>query len=326
MLPVQYQLWIDDPAKLVCTPKYFDELAEAGITGVAIMVDTPDRAWDPTWTTGQLATAARLAGDRGMHLGITTWTWPDPVVIQAIERSMLEWVSAFPFHEWESDLEFNWQPRKVAGFHSQRDDKDHTVRTALDLAGDRLVEAKKRVKAQVHRCACLVAVPGPRPGICTCCGKAFFDTAATSLPGHAEGGKNADVTNELDHIWLQCYSTRSRKRKNQAGEYEDWDVPWEHSYGPGRMQTMSLDRLLALPGVETGRPRVGVGLAGWSQDWPGRNPADALIAALTAARIHPIHRYSLLRQVQVRYWSSKFFNGVKRNGYLKNFVQYAPRA
>jgi len=323
MRDVSFELWVDDPPKLVCTPAYFDELVDSGISGIAIMLDETSRAWDPRWSTKQLATVSKLAEARNLYLGLTTWSFPDPAVIAAIERSMLEWTRAFPFHEWESDLEFNWQPRMVAGFKAERDGKGRVVRTALDLAGDRLVEAKRRVRAALHHCTCFIAVPGPKPGLCASCGKTYFNMAATTLPGHAEGGSRADVTDRLDLLWLQCYSTavRRRRSKESDGKWESWNVPWTHSYGPGRMQTMSLDRALLIPGIEDGKPRVGVGLAGWSQDWPGHTPDEALSAAVTAARIHPVFHYARPQHVVYRIWSSKFFLGVKRNHYTKRFVR-----
>jgi len=108
----------------------------------------------------------------------------------------------------------------------------------------------------------------------------------TTHPGHKEAGAHAMLTPHVDRFMVQAYSVRLRLGKH---------VSWSHRHGPGSMQRTALKKAATIPEV----PKVGVGLAAWSQaGWPGRTVDEAMGTALEAALEHD--------PCEVRMWSSKW--------------------
>lgn len=104
----------------------------------------------------------------------------------------------------------------------------------LDKAGDALVDIKQRLCTK-HECR---------------------DTV-TTFTYHVENSAKADVAPHADRLMVQAYAVDEREGK---------PVNFGHRYGPGRMQKLTLDRALQVPGVKEGKVELGVGHAAWAQE------------------------------------------------------------
>lgn len=118
----------------------------------------------------------------------------------------------------------------------------------------------------------------------------------TTFPSHPEASEAARVTPCVDQLNVQIYSVRHAP----GGRLVD---P-RGRYGPGRYQREALATAAARPWAQGERaPRLGVGLAAWSQDWPATSPEEAL----RLAREGVVE--SGVRVVEERWWSSKWVVG-----------------
>ena len=124
-------------------------------------------------------------------------------------------------------------------------------------------------------------------------------TELTTFTMHVENSKNADIAPHCDRLLPQAYSVRNRS---------EGPVAWDHQYGPKAMQKLTLDRALSVRGVQT----LSCGLAAYDQVWPGKRGEDAMKAAYEAAL-----EYS---PAEIRFWSSKWVLGAKKNGYASRFL------
>ena len=268
-------LWIDDPPMHVAKRSYFDKLRAHGVTVIAVMLDTSRKGWDPKYTPARLDKLAKLCAEYGIELVLTTW--PDPVKreIAKAARDMRVFIDATGATGWEIDTEFNWKGSRVQGFRRQGG------RSAIDLAGDALVDSMLAVKAAT---GCRLEL--------------------TTFTSHTENGRAADVAPYMDRLIPQAYSVRHRNRRNpKTRKREKWNVPYTHVYGPGKMQDHTLGRTLVVPGVEAGKIEMAAGLAAYDQRFPGKTIADAMSDAYDAAAGHGVR--------EVRYWSSKWVVGIK---------------
>lgn len=152
----------------------------------------------------------------------------------------------------------------------------------LDVAGDALVEVFMEISE-----------------------KADCRSELTTFPGHVENTKSADIAPHADRVLPQAYSVR--RRSNGL-------IPWDSLYGPGGMQHHTLKRALEIKGVgTTAGPLISCGLAAYDQVWPGHTPQAALKRAYDASLLY--------NPVELRFWSSKWIFGFKRNGYAADFVK-----
>lgn len=286
---VSLGLWLDDPPKVALTEGYFRSLVDCNIDCIAIMIDRSDRKWLSTWSPKQIERALKLADPHCIEVVLTTWPYPDVDQITAMARSMSTLMNIGPVAAWESDLEFNWKSKHVSGFRTQHIDGER--RSALDLAGDFFLEKAREV-----------------------CDPINARVEVTSFTQHTENGSKADVAPHVDRLLVQAYSCATRKRYDpKAKKSVDWRVPWNHTYGPGKMQRFTLDRTLMVPGIDDGKPEVGCGLAAWSQRWPNHKPDEPMQIALQAAMDYDV--------VDIRWWSSKHVIGVKKNPYAAKFLE-----
>lgn len=286
---VSLGLWIDDPPKVVLEPDYIQQIVDCNIDCVAVMIDRMDRKWQSIWTAQQLEKLLKLLDYFCIDVVLTTWPYPDKLQIDAMAKDIEVLLSVGPISGWEADLEFNWKSSKVRGFHAMV--LGATRKGALDLAGDYFVERAKET-----------------------CAKTDARFEITTFSQHTENGSKADVAPHADTLIVQCYSATPRKRRNpNTGKLENWQVPWGHLYGPGRMQRFSLERTLTIPGIEDGKPDLGCGLAAFGQRFHGHTPEEAMYVALEEA--------VRLGVVDVRWWSSKHVIGVKKNPYAALFLQ-----
>lgn len=270
-------LWIDDPPRTVLNEGYFRSLVDCNIDTIAIMIDRSDRQWRSTWSEKQIDKVLRLAEDPAIEVVLTTWPYPDKEQIDEMAHGIGKLMYLGPVSAWESDLEFNWKANQVRGF------KRAGKKSALDLAGDYFVDKVRETCAVFN---------------------ARFEM--TSFTQHTENGSKADVAPHCDRLLVQAYSVRKRPGMIKK-------IPWDHTYGPGRMQAFTLDRTLTIPGVEDGKPELGCGLAAWSQRWQDHDPSEAMERALFVAMSYPL--------IDVRWWSSKHVIGRKRNPYAAKFLE-----
>lgn len=275
--PVTIGCWVDDDVRIK-KPESFERMSAAGISAIALMLDTSKKGWDPMYAAHEIEAIARLADDHDMEIIFTTWPFPDKGNIDVMCDAVGEWLASIApevIRAFEVDAEFNWKPRFVRGFDN------------IDKAGDYLV--KKMDEA--------VAATGARKEL-------------TTFTSHTENGRAADVAPHMDRVLGQAHSVRHRKKSDGSG----WRIPWTHSYGPGRMQKLTLDRSLRIPGMlET--IELGCGLAAYDQEWPRHRPEEAMKVAYDAAIGYGCR--------EIRYWSFKWIFGHLSNTYAERFLQSA---
>lgn len=110
----------------------------------------------------------------------------------------------------------------------------------------------------------------------------------TTFPDHPENAPGAMVAPHMDRLLPQAYSVRNRTNTL---------VAWDGKYGPGHMQTYTLNKTLHMPSIS----KLSCGLAAYDQKWPDHSVAQALqLAYDTAMEYNPI---------EVRFWSSKWIFG-----------------
>lgn len=286
---VEIELWIDDPARRVLTPRYFRELDDHGINGIAVMVDDSPRAWAPKYSLKRMEKLGQLCYDFGINLALTDWPYPDKAVCNAMVKGMEKMIIAtgLDYVEWEDDTEFNWKPRMIRGFRTRV--VSGVRRSALDLAGDYWMNKKRESIARLK----------DKYGITVISGLSTFTS-------HTENGRAADLAPEMDRITNQAYAVRHRNRKNpKTGKYNlKWTVPEDHAYGPGNMVKYTLGRSLLIPGMEDGKPELCAGLALYDQgSWP-MGPDAAVMLCVDVA----VGEFGVKI---IRFWSSKWAIGIK---------------
>lgn len=157
---------------------------------------------------------------------------------------------------------------------------------SLDAAGDHLVETLQKISARHD-----------------------VRTEVTTYPFHAENTRTADVAPHVDRVLPQAYSVRNRDKGGK-----NWEVPWEDTFGPGGMQKLALGKAMQIPALgKPNGPMLSCGLAAYDQLWPGHLGEEAMrLAYRTALRYNPL---------EVRFWSSKWVFGARKNGYAARFMK-----
>jgi hypothetical protein len=263
-------IWVDDPANLIRTPKYWDAAKEHGIECAALMMESIKEGFDPKYTADTLETVFALAEERDIELALTCWFDPSLKYIAQFEEKIGALLAASGAVELENDAEANWKPARLEGFPD------------MARAAKAATESLKRVQEKYD-----------------------VRTALTTFPGHRELGDSAQLSGEVDRVFGQAYSVRHRTTGN---------IAWDSRYGPGGMQKYTLERTLTIPGVGTSSgPLVCVGLAAYDQTFPGHTPQEAMQVAYDMAC-----KYS---PVEIRYWSSKWVFGIKKNDYASKFLK-----
>ncbi|NJL54366.1 hypothetical protein HC928_03645 [bacterium] len=121
----------------------------------------------------------------------------------------------------------------------------------------------------------------------------------TTYPYHTENNRRADVAPHMDRLLPQAYSVRNR---------ESGPIAWDSQFGPGGMQKLTLDRAKQIKG-----PKLSCGLAAYDQVWPGKTGRDAMEVAYEAACNYELE--------EIRYWSSKWVLGIRKNSYSSDFLK-----
>lgn len=296
---VSLGMWVDLPRKMVLTEEFFAWFCEElRFDMMAIMIDDSDKAVEFSYGPKDVEKALELADKYALEIGLTTWPYPVKELLDQMALKMLELLKVGPIAEWETDQEFNWGEDDVSGFKGVRTEEENedgviviTNKTPYDAAGDYLVDIKRRVcKTQDAR------------------------NAMTTFTMHRELSARADVAGEGDIVLAQGYSTDERDGK---------PIHFDHIYGPGRMQNLTLDRALKIPGAVEGKVEVGIGHAAWNQEsfnrkvngkWIIEDPEVAMMVALQVALAHPS------KPRDHRWWSAKFCYPKSRR-----YLEYAER-
>jgi hypothetical protein len=133
-------------------------------------------------------------------------------------------------------------------------------------------------------------------------------TAVTTVPEHKENGPTALISSYVDRLLAQAYAIANRNGRG---------IAWGHRYGPGRMQKMALDRSLTVPQIIEGKPKIGVGLAAWSQFFEGsmKSPAEAMQTSFEACLSYTL--------AVIKWWSAKFAypGSVRHKLYAEKFLK-----
>lgn len=267
-------VWIDDQPAQVLTAKYWDLVKGHNFDVAALMLESTERGFDPRMSIDAVTKIGELARARDIEIVLTVWPEPRKDYLDEFSAKIGTFLEKAGATALEADLEGLWLAQGVKGYPS------------LDVAGDALVEAFLGV-AKHHD----------------------VRTEVTTYPYHQENTRTSDVAPHVDRLLPQAYSVRNRSRDGK-----NWEVPWDHAYGPGNMQKLTLDRALQVPNVgKIDGPVISCGLAAYDQEWPGYIGEEAMrIAYRTACRYNPL---------EVRFWSSKWIFGAKKNGYAARFMK-----
>jgi len=120
----------------------------------------------------------------------------------------------------------------------------------------------------------------------------------TTHPWHKEATEDCSMTLFADRLYLQAYGLSEIRGKT---------TPWEK--GPGYMQHFAINKADWLPE----HVKLCLGLPTWNQVWRQHTPYEALKKAYDTC----LHNNIPI----VRYWSSKFVVGVRKNDYAYNFFK-----
>ena len=167
----------------------------------------------------------------------------------------------------------------------------------LDKAGDELVDMKNEL-----------------------CDKHGVRNCMTTFTYHVENGPRADTAQHMDRLMVQAYAVDERDGK---------EVTFDHRYGPGRMQQLTLDRTLKVPGVLEGKPEMGVGHAAWNQDHFMKREEDRWIVVPADVAMKTSFEASLpYKPVAHNWWSAKFCypKSPRYNTYAESFLRSLRRA
>lgn len=264
-------LWIDDSPRLVMTPQYLEEFRTLGFKTGAVMLETVTAGFDPKWTLKELELLGESFRKADVELVLTIWPEPRVQYLEQLEERLPAFLEASGAAALEVDTESNYTRKKLVGFKDM-----NAASTAVDALFDRLK----------HR----------------------FDvrTELTTFTMHAENSSYATLADDLDVTVNQGYSVRNRT----DAEGRPMEVPWEHPFGPGRMQVTTFDRARTIP-TKNGKPVIACGLAAYDQKWPGKTEEQAMdLAYRTALRYNPR---------ECRWWSSKWVIGVRRQPWARQF-------
>jgi len=123
----------------------------------------------------------------------------------------------------------------------------------------------------------------------------------TTFSAHTENGPHADLATHVDRLLPQAYSVANRT--------DTAEVLWGTKLAPGNMQKYTLDLAKQVKGTH----KLCCGLAAYDQTFAGHTAQEAMQLAYNTAVSYGVE--------EVRFWSSKWVFGVKKNGYSSNFLK-----
>lgn len=253
-------IWSDGgPRELL---PHLHELPELGLTTVAIMVETSRAAWDPVWTPAQVGEVCARARELDLEVVLTIWPVPRRAYIDVM-IGWLELACGLGVAAIEGDLE-GGRPEGQPPWGWCAAMLDGSIPSLADAAALLLLRLRSLAAAHDLR------------------------LEVTSHTGHAETSPRALVAPHVDRLVAQAYSIRRRP----GGQVVEWD---DEQLGPGQHQHWAARDARTVPGVRGGQVDLSLGLALWSQHWPGHEPAEALGLAYQAAVDED--------PVEIRWWS-----------------------
>jgi hypothetical protein len=274
-------LWVDDRPDLVLSGGYLETVKGLGISTVAVMVETSRHGFDPFW-----------------HMGVTT----GQEVGAVNEIGQIQELSAACL---ELDLEL------VITVWPTTDPDD--MGDMCDFLGEALTYGAAGVEVDLEGnwlrrggyASMQSASRDLLVSLYTITGMADARIELTTHTGHRELSHRARVTPHVHRLIPQAYSVRNRLGRT---------MPWGGKYGPEKAQRFAIGRTKRIPGC----PPLSMGLAAWSQRWPDpHRPGETLeIAAMASA----LDEALTCDPIEVRYWSSKFVVGSRKNGYSAEFI------
>lgn len=233
-----------------------------GFRRIAFMVNRIEdkREGVPAWKytrDERLTSLTDYAAARDIKRTLTAWVRPNPAQLDAV---LAYWDHMIPLtgaESIEAELEGNWTRGNVRGFAS------------LEEAGAYLARGMMAIKKS-H---------GVR-------------LIGTTLPWHDElDPEKATVSPALDALSVQWYSRAKMERlEDGSRRIKPW-YAYDGPQGPGTWQHRGI------PAARAVGPEIICGLAGYTQQFPGRRRFDAMECALTAASLEGVQ--------EVGWWSSK---------------------
>jgi hypothetical protein len=266
----KHGLWIDDAPRLLDRDDYWRSFRDLGFTTAAVMLETVTTGFDPKFTLVELSRLGERLRAADVELVLTVWPEPRVLYLQQLVERLPALLHASRAVGLEFDTESNYTPRRLQGFKS------------MDEASDALMKVVTKFREIRVR------------------------SELTTFTMHGENSRHATLADDVDVLLPQAYSVRNR----EDAKGKPFLVPWDHQYGPGGMQRLTLDRARQVP-TKDGRPMVACGLAAYDQSWPGRKPEDAMRVAYDAAL-----KYG---PEEVRWWSSKWVIGARAQPYAARF-------
>lgn len=122
----------------------------------------------------------------------------------------------------------------------------------------------------------------------------------TTFTQHTENSSRADLATHVHRLLPQAYSVADRN---------EGPVAWGSQLAPGNMQKLTLDRAKQVQGTH----KLCCGLAAYDQQFDGHTAQEAMKLAWDTAVSYGCE--------EIRFWSSKWVFGVKKNGYSSAFLK-----
>lgn len=270
---MQHGLWIDDAPKTVMTTDYLNRFKSLGFRTGAVMLDTIGTGFDPKWSLIDISRLGETFRAHDIELVLTVWPEPRREFVDDLRMKLPAYLKASGAAALEHDAEGNFTKTKLKGYKS-------------------LKEAAAEIDAVMNGFA-----------------KQFdIRDEVTTFTMHAENSEDAVLSDDADRVLGQGYSVRKRV----GNDGEPFLVPWDHKYGPGRMQRLTFDRSMQIP-KKNGKPAIACGLAAYDQEWPGHTGEEAMRVAYEAALLY--------NPKEIRWWSSKWVVGHLARPYAVRFFE-----
>lgn len=284
---ISVELYVDEPKFVVLTNDWFDRLEEDDIDAISIMIDQSDSIWKSAYNENDIERLLLLADKRAVEVIVSYWPFPNINWMNSAFADLDRLCAVGPINAVEADVEFNINAKYVRGYESceRRDEHGKRIVSALEMWAEDYIRRVDELQNKYDV-------------------RKEIDT----FTSHTENGRCAIITPHMDRIYVQAYSVSYRP----DGHGGHNDIPYEHIYGPGNMQKMSLDRTMLIPAVRDGSVQVGYAHAIFGQNFVNHDPYDTMMCAAKAALNHETN------PVWIRSWSSKHRN---YNSYARRFLR-----
>lgn len=239
-----FGMWVDDSPKTVLETDFLALAKELGIWNLALMVNKSNKKedqppWELRWKLDDIVAVATVAATMEMTITLTVWPRPSKDQFDEMFTALAPLDKMPALVAIEVATEANWDERYLEGFETMAHAGFHLAKRMHHFAK----ESGARLEL-------------------------------TTFPTHPECGLDGVVSKFMDTVVVQGYSVRHLERDTEV-----WEVPWDHQYGPGQMQSWALGRAIHVPHV----PALACGIATWDQVWPGYTPEAALDKAVRTA-------------------------------------------